>query len=173
MQDDLFFTFLTVREILEFVSLLRLPRMSLHERTLRVEEIIDEMGLRKCVETAVGSHGKKGISGGERKRLSVGCELLANPRLLFLDEPTSGLDSSTACSIIKVLKQQTTRCTILCTIHQPSTRIFELFDLLLVLAAGSIVYFGSAKGGVDYYAANNFPCPPLSNPADHFRCYLS
>ena len=173
MQDDLFFSFLTVTEILAFVSALRLPHASPEIRKLRVEEIIDEMGLRKCKDTAVGSHGKKGISGGERKRLSVGCELLSDPRLLFLDEPTSGLDSSTAYSIIHILKTKNTRTTILCTIHQPSAKIFELFDLLMVLSAGNIVFFGSCQTGLDYYAKQGFACPPLYNPADHFLDVIS
>lgn len=174
MQDDLFFENLTVRENLTFAAKLRLPViMTSEEKERRVEEVITILGLRKCAETIVGGHEKRGISGGERKRLSVGVEMLCNPSLLFLDEPTSGLDSSTAWSIINVLKENTKNCTAICTIHQPSTKIFELFDYLMILAGGNIVYFGSAKDAVDYYNANNFPCPPLSNPADHFLDVIS
>jgi ATP-binding cassette subfamily G (WHITE) protein 2 len=174
MQDDLFFGNLTVREVLTFAAALRLPKStSESERIQKVDETITKLGLKKCADIRVGSHGKKGISGGERKRLSVGVELLSDPRLLFLDEPTSGLDSSTACSIINVLKNSTDKCTIICTIHQPSTKIFELFDVLMILAAGNVVYYGPAQEAVDYYAMQNFPCPPLSNPADHFLDVIS
>ena len=173
MQDDLFFAFLTVKEILYFHAVLRSPAKGTAALNQAVEDMITKLGLTKCARTAVGSHGKRGISGGERKRLAIGCELLSNPRLMFLDEPTSGLDSSTACSIIQVLKQQVHRTTVLCTIHQPSTKIIELFDDLMMLSGGCIVYFGTVAGGVDYYASKNFPCPPLFNPADHFLDVIS
>ena len=173
MQDDLFFAYLTVREILYFHAVLRSPVKGADALNQAVTDMITQLGLTKCASTAVGSHGKRGISGGERKRLAIGCELLSNPRLMFLDEPTSGLDSSTACSIIQVLKNQVHRTSVLCTIHQPSAKIIEMFDDLMLLSGGCIVYFGTIAGGVDFYASQNFPCPPLFNPADHFLDVIS
>jgi ATP-binding cassette subfamily G (WHITE) protein 2 len=96
-------------------------------------------------------------------------ELLTQPKLLFLDEPTAGLDSVTALSLVHVLKGLTTSgaCTVLCTISQPAATIFELFDDLILLSKGRIVYNGRARDVVQFFASKGFPCPPLTNPADH------
>ena len=109
------------------------------------------------------------VAGGERKRVCVAMELLTDPKLLFLDEPTSGLDSTTALSLCSTLKQMADSgtCTIVCTIHQPQTMIYDLMDNLILMKKGSIVYQGAAGKAVDYFAAFGFPCPVRMNPADH------
>ena len=122
------------------------------------------------------------FKGGERKRVCVGIELLSNPKLLFLDEPTSGLDSATAYALCDTLKQLAARrnCTVITTIHQPQSKIFALFDHLIVLNRGQIVYHGAAnvishtmtysntsQQVLEFYEKAGFPCPPLTNPADH------
>ncbi|GLC55425.1 hypothetical protein PLESTB_000985900 [Pleodorina starrii] len=129
-----------------------------------------QVGLTHVGGVIVGSPMKKGISGGERKRLCVAMELLTKPSLLFLDEPTSGLDSVTALSLCKLLRRLATSrtCTVVCTIHQPQAKIFNLFDQLLLLNRGSIVYQGQAQGALEFFDRSGFPCPAFENPADHF-----
>ncbi|KAL6046864.1 ABC2 type transporter superfamily protein [Balamuthia mandrillaris] len=170
MQDDLLFPYLTVWETLRYAALLRLPpTMSNSEKLERVDSVICKLGLRHCANTWVGDPLKRGISGGERKRLCVGIELLSQPKILFLDEPTSGLDSVTALMLCKVLRDlaHSEGCTIVCTIHQPSTKIFNSFDDLMVLKEGRIVYHGAVAEVLDFYAHAGFPCPRHTNPADH------
>jgi ABC-type multidrug transport system ATPase subunit len=109
------------------------------------------------------------VSGGERKRASIGVELLTNPSLVFLDEPTTGLDSSTALQVINLLKNLAVGGrTIVSTIHQPSSEIYQGFDRLMLLVRGNTIYQGSAKEAVESFAHIGFECPPLSNPSDYF-----
>lgn len=94
----------------------------------------------------------KGLSGGERKRTSIGYELITDPSLLVMDEPTSGLDSSTSLNLIKTMRKEADRgLTVLMTIHQPSTEIFLLFDRVIVLSEGYTIYNGPPRGVRDYF----------------------
>ena len=104
----------------------------------KVNQIVDRLGLEGCRGTRIGGVLVKGISGGERKRTSIGYELITEPKLLLCDEPTSGLDSTTSLKIIRMLKREATEnhLTIICTIHQPSAEIFNEFDRLLLLQDG-------------------------------------
>lgn len=110
-------------------------------KNLRVNELIKELRLENCQNTFVGGEIIKGISGGERKRTSIGVELITNPPLLMLDEPTSGLDSFTAFVIIALLKKYSMKGkTVIFTIHQPDSDIFNLFDRLMLLVEGKFIY---------------------------------
>ncbi|KAI9091503.1 P-loop containing nucleoside triphosphate hydrolase protein [Phlyctochytrium arcticum] len=145
-QDDLLNGLLTCEETLYYTAELRLPSsMSKSDKALRVEKVLRQLGIYHVRHTIVGDQLNRGISGGERKRLCVAMELLTQPRLLFLDEPTSGLDSVTALLLCETLKKLAASglCTVVCTIHQPQSRIFQLFDDLLLLKSGKIVYYGS------------------------------
>ena len=124
------------------------------ERKLRVDEALKTVGIEYCRDVIVGDTRNKGISGGERKRLCVAMELLNRPKLLFLDEPTSGLDSATALSLMSTLKDLCERgaCTVVCTIHQPQTKIFCLIDNLLLMKRGEIIYQGSCANAENYFA---------------------
>ena len=117
----------------------------------------------------------KGVSGGERKRTSIGVELITDPSLIYLDEPTTGLDSFTATSVMESLSHMATRegRTVISTIHQPNSDIYESFDLLMLLARGKIIYFNKADKAVDYFGSIGFQCPDLSNPADYFMTMMS
>jgi ABC-type multidrug transport system ATPase subunit len=111
----------------------------------------------------------KGLSGGEKKRLAIGVEMITNPKILFLDEPTSGLDSFSSYKLIKLLKEQAGRGKmIISTIHQPSSQTFGLFDRLILMCDGNIVYQGLASAASHYFGSIGFPCPATYNPADHF-----
>mmetsp|Transcript_2454 Transcript_2454/g.3750 ORF Transcript_2454/g.3750 Transcript_2454/m.3750 type:complete len:507 (-) Transcript_2454:27-1547(-) len=164
---------MTVRECLEFSARLKLPGSD-EEKTQRVEHLIDDLKLNKCQHTKIGGPLIKGISGGERKRTSIGVELITNPSLIFLDEPTTGLDSHTATSVMKILRDLANQGrTVVQTIHQPNTDIFESFDRLMLLAQGKIIYYNDKEKSIDYFGSIGFPCPNLTNPADYFMSIMS
>ncbi|EAW15031.1 putative ABC multidrug transporter [Aspergillus clavatus NRRL 1] len=174
-QQDLHLATSTVREALEFSALLRQPSQFSHaEKLAYVETVIDLLHMREYADAIVGVPGE-GLNVEQRKRLTIGVELAARPKLLlFLDEPTSGLDSQTAWSICNLMETLTKNGqAILCTIHQPSAMLFQRFDRLLLLAkGGKTVYFGEigpeSRTLMDYFARNGGPsCPPGSNPAEH------
>ncbi|KAG6557885.1 hypothetical protein Mapa_000062 [Marchantia paleacea] len=170
MQDDLLNAHLTVEETLLYTVKLKLePTYTEAQLLERVSEVIKQMGLEHCKKTVIGSALRRGISGGERKRVAVGMELLTRPQLLFLDEPTSGLDSVTALSLCSLLRKiaEERQCTVVCTIHQPQAKIFNLFQSLIILKAGKLIYQGSASGVLKFFEDSGFPCPEFTNPADH------
>eukprot|EP01036_Dinobryon_divergens_P027780 gene27780-36607_t len=176
MQDDLVHAMLTVLETLRYTAALRMSSSnSRADREKRVDEVLLLMGIDYCRDVIVGDSRNKGISGGERKRLCVAMELLNRPKLLFLDEPTSGLDSTTAFDLMETLKDLADRgeCTVVCTIHQPQTKIYNLLDNLLLMKKGSIVYQGSCAQTEAYFAAQGYPCPERTNPADHLLDLIS
>ena len=111
----------------------------------------------------------RGVSGGERKRTNIGIELITDPSLLFVDEPTSGLDAFRARKIINILKRMCEKGrTVICTIHQPSSDIFSLFDRVLLMVDGQAVYHGTREEAFERFGELGYPCPQYSNPADHF-----
>ena len=168
MQQDILLPTLTVRETLRYSADLRLPPSTTAEERMRVvEEVILELGLKECADTRIGDHAHKGCSGGEKRRVSIGVQMLANPSVLFLDEPTTGLDSTSAFQLVRTLKTLAGRGrTIITTIHQPRTEIWELFDNLVVLTKGSPVYSGDAKACIPWFADLGFELPPFVNPAE-------
>ncbi|KAF6163633.1 hypothetical protein GIB67_036093 [Kingdonia uniflora] len=168
LQDDVVFPHLTVKETLTYAALLRLPKvLSKQQKKDRAVDVISELGLERCQNTVIGGGFVRGISGGERKRVCIGNEILLNPSLLFLDEPTSGLDSTTALRIIQMLQNiAEAGKTVVTTIHQPSSRLFNKFDKLILLGKGSSLYFGKASEAMMYFTS--IGCAPLiaMNPAD-------
>lgn len=168
MQDDLMYESLTVFETLFYAAQLRLPRkMTLAEKRERVNTVITALGLNSCKDTIIGGFFRKGISGGERKRASVGHELLINPSILLLDEPTSGLDSTTAMHLLTSLRKlaQGGR-SIVTTIHQPSSRLYQQLDKLLLLSQGHAMYYGRADQAIDWFGRMGYTMPYGINAAD-------
>lgn len=167
-QDDVLHPHLTVRETLVFCSLLRLPNsLSKQEKVSAAESVISELGLVKCENTIVGNSSVRGVSGGERKRVNIAHEMLINPSLLILDEPTSGLDSTAAFRLISTLGSLAQKGkTIVTSVHQPSSRVYQMFDSVLVLSEGRCLYFGKANQAMTYFDSIGFsPSFPM-NPAD-------
>jgi ABC-type multidrug transport system ATPase subunit len=175
-QEDILFGSQTVREALKFYADLKLPT-TLSEATKNemVEYILEELGLKKVENSLIGYVGAdaltsglpRGLSGGERKRLSIGCQLISNPSILFLDEPTTGLDSFASESVVQTLSKLAMQGrTIIFTIHQPSMEVLSLFDRLLLLGRGRTVYFGPNAQMLDYFASIGYECPEWENPAN-------
>ncbi|KAJ9672462.1 hypothetical protein PVL29_025897 [Vitis rotundifolia] len=167
-QDDVLLPQLTVEETLVFAAFLRLPsNMSRKQKYSRVEMIVKELGLERCRHTKVGGGFVKGISGGERKRTSIGYEILVDPSLLLLDEPTSGLDSTSANRLLQILQGVAKAGrTIITTIHQPSSRMFHMFNKILLIAEGYPVYYGKARESMDYFSSLRFVPEIAMNPAE-------
>uniref|UniRef100_A0A803XUJ5 ATP-binding cassette sub-family G member 8 n=1 Tax=Meleagris gallopavo TaxID=9103 RepID=A0A803XUJ5_MELGA len=169
-QDDRLLPHLTVRETLLFIAKLRLPAcFSDSQRQKRVEDVIAELRLRQCANTRVGNEYLRGISGGERRRVNIGVQLLWNPGILILDEPTSGLDSFTAHNLVITLSRLARgNRLVLLSLHQPRSDIFQLFDLVLLMTSGVTIYSGTARDMVQYFTELGYPCPRYSNPADFY-----
>ncbi|KAH9949925.1 hypothetical protein B0H21DRAFT_725268 [Amylocystis lapponica] len=170
-QEDTLMSTLTVYETVLYSALLRLPReMSLEAKKFRTLETMNELGILGIKDSRIGDSGHRSISGGEKRRVSIACELVTSPSILFLDEPTSGLDAYNALSVIASLVSlaRDYNRTVVFTIHQPRSNIVSLFDQLVVLAAGKLVYSGEAAKCHDYLASIGQPCPPGFNIADYF-----
>ncbi|XP_058199262.1 ABC transporter G family member 15-like isoform X1 [Rhododendron vialii] len=169
-QEDALMGTLTVKETITYSAHLRLPTtLTKDDLNGVIEGTIMEMGLQECSDHVIGNWHLRGISGGEKKRLSIALELLTRPRLIFLDEPTTGLDSASAFFVTQVLRNVSRDGrTVVCSIHQPNSEVFALFDDLFLISGGETVYFGEAKMAVEFFAEVGFPCPGRRNPSDHF-----
>ncbi|XP_071510170.1 uncharacterized protein [Diadema antillarum] len=169
LQEDLLFDQLTLRETLMFTAQLRLSqKMTMEEKIDRVSNIVNSLGLRKCLNTKIGNSLARGLSGGEKKRATIACELLTDPTMLLLDEPTSGLDSNAASELIVMLKKYARKYgkVVVASVHQPSSQTFLTFDDLLLLTDGEVVYCGPAENTVDYFSRLGLRCLTHYNPAD-------
>ncbi|XP_058980481.1 protein scarlet [Musca domestica] len=168
-QDDLFNGYLTVSEHMHFMANLRLDRrVSKQERKMIIQDLLERTGLLGAANSRIGSgDDEKVLSGGERKRLAFAVELLNNPVILFCDEPTTGLDSYSAQQLVQTLYDLAKKgTTILCTIHQPSSQLFDMFNNVLLLADGRVAFTGSPQNALDFFAQNGYSCPEAYNPAD-------
>ncbi|KAG7005642.1 hypothetical protein G7Y79_00018g044490 [Physcia stellaris] len=171
-QDDTMLPTLTVHETILTSALLRLPRsMGLPAKEQRVYEVEKQLGIYHIKDQLIGSEegGGRGISGGEKRRVGIACELVTSPSILFLDEPTSGLDAFNAFNVVECLVTlaKTYNRTVIFTIHQPRSNIVALFDHLVLLAKGRTVYSGPFSDCQAYFDRIGYPCPSGFNIADY------
>ena len=171
-QDDTMLPTLTVHETILTSALLRLPRdMSTSTKEQRVYEVEKQLGIYHIKDQLIGSEegSGRGISGGEKRRVGIACELVTSPSILFLDEPTSGLDAFNAFNVVECLVSlaKDYNRTVIFTIHQPRSNIVALFDHLILLAKGRTVYSGPFSNCQEYFDHIGYPCPSGFNIADY------
>ncbi|KAK0539385.1 hypothetical protein OC835_001134 [Tilletia horrida] len=174
-QDDALLGVLTVQETLAFTTKLAFPNLSKDELDSRVKDTIDGLGLSHVAGNIIGTPIQRGISGGQKRRVSIGNGLVMRPKILLLDEPTSGLDTNTAYEVLLKIRSlaQTHNIAVVCTIHSPNWETFSLFEKVLLLARGKTMYFGAVSELTPYMASLGHPCPTHSNPADHAIMLIS
>ncbi|XP_050440575.1 ATP-binding cassette subfamily G member 4 [Adelges cooleyi] len=162
-QDDRLQPLLTVGENMQIAANLKLTADKTPKyKEAVINEILSTLGLEQCKFTRTAR-----LSGGQKKRLSIALELINNPMIMFLDEPTTGLDSSSCSQCISLLRLLAHQGrTIICTIHQPSATLFQMFDQVYILSRGQCLYQGSTGNVVPYLSKLELPCPIYHNPAD-------
>lgn len=169
-QEEVMIPTLTVYETVLYSALLRLPRsMSQAAKKFRVMEVMQELGIDTIKDSKIGQPGARSISGGERRRVAIACELVTSPSIIFLDEPTSGLDAYNAFNVVEslVALAKNYKRTVVFTIHQPRSNIVTLFDQILLLAHGRTIYSGPQSEAQHYFKQIGYPCPPGFNIADY------
>ncbi|KAL9227133.1 hypothetical protein vseg_002865 [Gypsophila vaccaria] len=170
-QDDIVHGNLTVEENLWFSARCRLStHLTTAHKVLIVERVIMNLGLQEVRDCLVGTVEKRGISGGQRKRVNVGLEMVMEPSVLFLDEPTSGLDSSSSRLLLTALRHEALAGVNICmVVHQPSYTLFKMFDDLILLAKGGLmVYHGPVRQVEEYFAGMGINVPERVNPPDYY-----
>ncbi|KAI9376090.1 P-loop containing nucleoside triphosphate hydrolase protein [Aspergillus egyptiacus] len=175
-QEDALIGSLTVEETLKFAADLSLPgSVGKSERVQRIHTLLESFGIQNQASTLVGTPIRKGISGGQKRRVSVASQLITCPKILFLDEPTSGLDSTASYEVISYVKKlaRANKLLIIASIHQPSTTTFQLFDKLLLLSAGKTCYYGLVRDVPSYFGGIGYPVPPQTNPAEYILDIVS
>jgi len=167
-QNDNGWPFLTCLESLQFAADFFISGREAKKK--RVDELLKSMGLEACKNTKVGNEFIKGLSGGQKRRLSLGIAFLKEPLVIFLDEVTSGLDAASAANIANFLQDlaKAQDVIIACTIHQPSAKIFQGFNKLLLLSSGRVAYSGKTSEAMEHFASLGYAIPQQENPADFF-----
>ena len=176
-QEDLLYGDLTVQETIQFAADMKLPKtLTEGEKRFIVDRVVDLLGLKTVQYNRIGSEIKRGISGGEKKRVAIGVELVTFPSVLFLDEPTTGLDAAMALTLIETLKNiaEKTAMTIVLTIHQPRASILPIFTRIMFLAKGRLVYNGPIDACLEHLQQKfGLIVPYKENPADYIMDLLT
>ncbi|EJD39012.1 hypothetical protein AURDEDRAFT_187588 [Auricularia subglabra TFB-10046 SS5] len=175
-EDEYHMPALTVRETLHFAAIIKLPKsIPRREKVQRAEEVLVMLGLKECADNIVGGEHLKGISGGEKRRLSLACQMINDPAVLVVDEPTSGLDANTARNVMEALRDiARSGRTVIASLHQPRSDIFQLGDSYVLLARkGNVVFAGPREHVLPYFASLGYECPPLYNPSDYAMDLIS
>ncbi|KAM5472140.1 hypothetical protein MferCBS49748_001588 [Microsporum ferrugineum] len=168
-QEDVLIGSLTVEETLYFAAQLSLPRsIPKKDRIQRIKYLLNSFGIQNQAKALIGTPIRRGISGGQKRRVSVAAQLITCPKIIFLDEPTSGLDSTASYEVMSFVKAlaRKNNLIVIASIHQPSTSMFQSFDKLLILSAGKTCYFGPGRGMKAYLDKTGHPMPLQINPAE-------
>ncbi|CAN9417023.1 unnamed protein product [Alternaria alternata] len=168
-QEDALIGSLTVRETLYFAAQLALPSsVTASSRKALITSLLSSFGLTAQADTLIGTPIRKGVSGGQKRRVSVASQLITSPKILFLDEPTSGLDSAASYEVIKFVQgiAKKYKILVIASIHQPSTATFGLFDKLMLLSRGKCVYNGEVEGVKEWFEGLGYEMPLYTNPAE-------
>jgi ABC-type multidrug transport system ATPase subunit/ABC-type multidrug transport system permease subunit len=167
-QEAVFHSHITTEEALRTAASLKLPSsLTKDQKEHKVQVLLDAFDLRKCARTKIGDSKVKGISGGEKKRLSIAIEVLTGPSLLFLDEPTSGLDSASSLMIVKLLCDLAdVGTTVILVLHQPRASILTFIDRFLILSDGRDVFYGNMQNMIQFFEHVEMPIPLRTNPLD-------
>lgn len=167
MANSRLLPYVTVEETLTTAAQLTLLNFTAAERKQRVDEVISELGLEKCRNTFIGGEWKKGISTGEQRRVNIGIKLLKKPGILVLDEPTAGLDSTLAYELMLLIRRlAVSGRTVIFSLHQPTSQMWDKLDTVLILASGRVIYHGKAKALPDYFSRLGYSIPDSFNPVD-------
>ncbi len=161
---------LSTRETIEIAAHLSRPRQSTRAgRKAITEQLLSAFGLNSAADTFIGTPIRKGISGGQKRRVSVASQLVTSPKILFLDEPTSGLDSTASREVMSYIRKvaRELKLVVIASIHQPSAQIFALFDRLALLSQGKLCYFGPVSEVNPYFENIGSPVPPHTNTAEY------
>ena len=167
-QSDTLWPFFTCYDHLWYAIDACQPNLSGAQQNTMINKLLSDLGLESCRNTRAGNALIKGLSGGQKRRLSLGLALTKQPTLIILDEPTSGLDAAGAAAIMRMMHTVAVNlnAAVLCTIHQPSAKVFEGFDKTLILSGGRLAYVGAASEMAGYLGSIGLPVPPATNPAD-------
>lgn len=169
MQEDSLTPTATVGETVAFACDVRLGALSEPERRARAAALLDDLGLAAVRDSRVGGFLIKGISGGEKRRVSIAAELAHDPALVFCDEPTSGLDSAAALSVVQTLRRLASGGrTVIVSIHQPASRVMKLFDSVCLLSGGRTLFMGPTDAASEHFSCLGLPRPAFRDAAEHF-----
>ncbi|NXM52578.1 ABCG5 protein, partial [Illadopsis cleaveri] len=168
-QSDTLLSFLTIQESLTYTALLTLKKCSNNSIKKKVDAVMAELSLSHIADRIIGSRNVVGISGGERRRVSVAAQLLQDPKVMLLDEPTTGLDCLTANQLVLLLSELAHRDRIvILTIHQPRSELFKLFDKIAIMSFGEMVFCGNPMEMITFFSDCGYSCPEQSNPFDFY-----
>ncbi|XP_065690876.1 ATP-binding cassette sub-family G member 5 [Patagioenas fasciata] len=168
-QSDTLLGFLTIQESLTYTALLTLQKCSNDFIKKKVDAVMAELSLSHIADKIIGSRIFAGISGGEKRRVSIAAQLLQDPKVMLLDEPTTGLDSLTANQIVSLLSELAHRGRIvIITIHQPRSELFRLFDKIAIMSFGEMVFCGNPMEMITFFSDCGYSCPEQSNPFDFY-----
>ncbi|EOB04478.1 ATP-binding cassette sub-family G member 5, partial [Anas platyrhynchos] len=168
-QNDALLSFLTIQESLTYTALLALQKCSNSVIKKKVDAVMAELSLSHIADKIIGSRIFVGISGGERRRVSIAAQLLQDPKVMLLDEPTTGLDCLTANQIVSLLSELAHKDRIvIITIHQPRSELFRLFDKIAIMSFGEMVFCGSPMEMITFFSNCGYSCPEQSNPFDFY-----
>ena len=166
-QQDQHWPFLTCRQTMMYTAELFRGGTAASRDEL-VAQILTKMGLDSCADTIVGNEFVQGMSGGQKRRLSIAAALIKEPKLIFLDEPTSGLDAAAAAAIMSFITELAAQedLAIVATIHQPSTKVYDGFDQVMLLSGGREAFCGASRDAIGYFEGIGHAMPRHTNPAE-------